>query len=191
MGCFIMISRVFMALIPFNKLGYIYKVRTEKDYNDIKYFTQLFFTENYATLEKTIQIEVPKWLNLEVKELNFDGYDIEKSSKIIANGAKLYTYVIKNINPRKAEKKALGPTYIYPHLLFLAKSFELNGKESILFKDTQDLYNWYKSLTDQLENNNDNFKEKVASLTKDAKTDEEKIKNIYYWVQDNIRYIAF
>ena len=32
---------------------------------------------------------------------------------------------------------------------------------------------------------------KVKELTATAKTDEEKIKNIYYWVQDNIRYIAF
>ena len=35
------------------------------------------------------------------------------------------------------------------------------------------------------------FTAKVKELTATAKTDEEKIKNIYYWVQDNIRYIAF
>ena len=35
------------------------------------------------------------------------------------------------------------------------------------------------------------LKSKVTELTAKAKTDEEKIKNIYYWVQDNIRYIAF
>jgi hypothetical protein len=35
------------------------------------------------------------------------------------------------------------------------------------------------------------LKSKVTELTAKTKTDEEKIKNIYYWVQDNIRYIAF
>src|SRR5690606_29442469 len=31
----------------------------------------------------------------------------------------------------------------------------------------------------------------VLKLTESAKTSEEKIKSIYYWVQDNIKYIAF
>ena len=35
------------------------------------------------------------------------------------------------------------------------------------------------------------IKEKTLELTANAKSDEEKIRNIYYWVQDNIRYIAF
>ena len=61
----------------------------------------------------------------------------------------------------------------------------------MIFNSTQDLYNWYKSLVDGLENDRTSLKKKVIELTKNAKTDDEKIKNIYYWVQDNIRYIAF
>jgi hypothetical protein len=60
-----------------------------------------------------------------------------------------------------------------------------------IFESTQDLYNWYKSLVEELKNDNTSIKSKVSELTADTKSDEEKIKNIYYWVQDNIRYIAF
>src|SRR5690606_36441307 len=60
-----------------------------------------------------------------------------------------------------------------------------------LFNETKDLYNWYKSLVDSMADDPSAIKEKVAELTANAKTDEEKIKNIYYWIQDNIRYIAF
>jgi hypothetical protein len=35
------------------------------------------------------------------------------------------------------------------------------------------------------------FQQKVDELTADAKTDEEKVSNIFYWVQDNTRYIAY
>ncbi len=86
---------------------------------------------------------------------------------------------------------APGPTYVYPHLLILAKSYTKKGETKTIFDSTQDLYNWYKSLVNSLENDNTDIKSKVVELTEDANTDEEKIKNIYYWVQDNIRYIAF
>ncbi|HPE83615.1 MAG TPA: transglutaminase-like domain-containing protein, partial [Aequorivita sp.] len=65
------------------------------------------------------------------------------------------------------------------------------GERFTLFNETKDLYNWYKSLVDSMADDPSAIKEKVAELTANAKTDEEKIKNIYYWIQDNIRYIAF
>ena len=61
----------------------------------------------------------------------------------------------------------------------------------MIFNSTQDLYNWYKSLVGSLKNDEKPYKDQVVKLTKDAMSDEEKIKSIYYWVQDNIRYIAF
>jgi hypothetical protein len=89
------------------------------------------------------------------------------------------------------DESAPGPTYIYPHVLILPKSYTVDGNTINIFKETQDLYNWYKSLVNSLENDVTPLKEKVQELTENATTDEEKIKNIYYWVQDNIRYIAF
>ncbi len=40
-------------------------------------------------------------------------------------------------------------------------------------------------------NETSSLKQQVTSLTNGKKSDEEKIKAIYYWVQDNIRYIAY
>jgi hypothetical protein len=73
----------------------------------------------------------------------------------------------------------------------LAKSFTRDGKENRLFGSSEDLYKWYKSLVDMMKDDASAYKPKVDELTANAKTDEEKIKAIYYWVQDNIRYIAF
>ncbi|MGB0521883.1 MAG: transglutaminase-like domain-containing protein, partial [Flammeovirgaceae bacterium] len=42
-----------------------------------------------------------------------------------------------------------------------------------------------------MENDQTDIAEKVKEITKDATTDKEKVSAIYYWVQDNIRYIAF
>ncbi|MBC7903366.1 MAG: hypothetical protein H7Y27_08080, partial [Gemmatimonadaceae bacterium] len=60
-----------------------------------------------------------------------------------------------------------------------------------LLTSINDLYSWYNTLIKQLKPKPAIFQTVLTQITKDKKTDEEKIKAIYYWVQDNIRYIAF
>ena len=105
--------------------------------------------------------------------------------------SKTYTFTLENIPAVFKENNAPGPSYLYPHILILAKSYNTKDKEEKIFNSTQDLYNWYKSLVNSLKNDNSTLLDKVKSLTVNAKNDIEKIKSIYYWVQDNIRYIAF
>lgn len=185
-------SRVQYAAIDFPLKGYRYLTSIKKKYKDIKYFTKLYFNGEYPTAKKTIKIEIPNWLDIELKELNFDGYEIDKTVSPNKKGnGKIHTYTLKDVPSMYKESSAPGPTYIYPHILILPKSYTSDDKTVNIFKETQDLYNWYKSLVNSLENDVTPIKSKVMELTENTTSDEEKIKNIYYWVQDNIRYIAF
>jgi transglutaminase-like putative cysteine protease len=183
-------SRVKYIEIDFPLKGYKYKSLLEEQIDDIKYFTSVYFDDEFPIEQKKITIKVPNWLDLELKEINFDGYNIKHKVESKSD-LKIHTYTLNDIPARVDEKQAPGPTYIYPHILILSKSFTNNSKKNILFNETKDLYNWYHSLVRELKNDNTAFKSLVTDLTKDAKTDKEKIKKIFYWVQDNIRYIAF
>ncbi len=159
---------------------------------DIKYFTKVFLNEDKPAKKKTVVFTVPNWLDISLTEYNFDGYDISK--KIETNQEKeqtIYTYTITNVDGFYDEENALGPSYIFPHLLIHAKSFEYEGETITLFEETKDLYAWYYSLINSLENKNEGIVELVNDLLQGISTDQDKIKKIYYWVQDNIRYIAF
>lgn len=185
-------ARVKYMEVDFPVQGYSYTYELEKKYNDVKYFTSLYFNDEFPVIKKEITVVVPDWLNLELKEFNFEGNIISKTkTHDDRNGITTYTYVMENVDAFYKEKKAPGRTYIYPHVLVIAKSFKNKDKETFLFNSTADLYKWYKSLIDSMKDDTSVFAKKVAELTSSAKTDEEKIKNIYYWVQDNIRYIAF
>ncbi len=185
-------SRVKYVNLDFPLNGYRYSTSMNKKYNDIKYFTNMYFNDELPIAKKEIVIEVPKWLDLELKEFNFEGFSIKKEESVNPKkNSVIFKYSIENISGYYDENKAPGPSYIYPHILFLAKSFSIDNKKKTLFSSTQDLYNWYKSLIDRLKNEEKPYKEKVVELIENAKSDDEKIKNIYYWVQDNIRYIAF
>jgi transglutaminase-like putative cysteine protease len=185
-------ARVKHMDVDFPVQGYSYNYALDKQYTDVKYFTGMYFNDEFPVLKKTIEITVPDWLKVELKEFNFAGNDIQKASKRNAdNNATVYTFEAKNLPAFYKESNAPGRSYLYPHILVIAKSFENNGKVTTLFDSTADLYKWYKSLVDMMKDDPQVFKSKVDELTANAKTDEEKIKNIYYWVQDNIRYIAF
>ncbi len=184
-------ARVKHTVVNFPVQGYIYNYELEKKYEDVKYFTALYFNDEFPIIKKQIIVTVPEWLNIELKEFNFDSAKVVKSQTKDSKNNTIYTYTLNDVPAMSKEEDAPGRSYLYPHILLIAKSYTLKGKEVTLFNSTADLYKWYKSLVDLMKDDTSIMKSKVTELTANAKTDEEKIKNIYYWVQDNIRYIAF
>lgn len=183
-------AKVKYITVDFPVQGYNYKYEMEKKYEDVKYFTSLFFNDEFPVLSKKITFEIPNWLDVELKEFNFDGYSIQKTSKT-EDKKTIITYTLENVPAAYKENAMPGRSYLYPHILVIAKSFTKDGATTTLFKSNSDLYNWYKSLITLIKDDPNVMKSKVTELTANVKNDEEKIKNIYYWVQDNIRYIAF
>lgn len=184
--------RIKHVAVDFPVQGYSYSYDVHKKYNDAKYFTVLYFNSEYPTLKKNIEITVPDWLELEIKEFNFAGSQITVNKKADQkNRCSVYTFTAENLPEMSNEESCPGPSYLYPHILVIPKSFTKNNKKTTLFNNTADLYKWYKSLVNSIDEKPSELKDKVNELTKGAKNDDEKIKNIYYWVQDNIRYIAF
>lgn len=183
-------ARVKFMQIDFPVQGYTYSYQMEKKIKDSKYFTSVYFSDEYPIIEKKVIIEIPKWLDIEIKEFNFEGFSIKK---VVTKNTEntIYTYTIENVNGNPKEKYSPGPSFLYPHILFIAKSFSIKNEKKSLFSSPADLYKWYKSLIDSMKDDKNVFAAKVKELIANAKTEDEKIKNIYYWVQDNIRYIAF
>lgn len=138
-------ARVKHTTLHFPLQGYIYLYEMTKKYKDIKYFTSVYFNDDFPVVHKEITIDIPKWLNFEIKEFNFDSHSIVKkiteTPEIIT-----YRYTIDHLSENKNEVSEPGPSHIYPHIVFIAKSFNLNGKNVTLFNSIDDLYKWYRSL---------------------------------------------
>ncbi|MCB0843215.1 MAG: transglutaminase domain-containing protein [Bacteroidetes bacterium] len=178
--------------LNFSSPGKKYWIEYQKKYFDIKYFTSIYFNDILPTEKKTIRFIVPRWLNLELKEMNFENSGIEsKTSYDSKLDADIFEYTAKNIPGISTENAKPGKSHIYPHILILAKSFTYKGNTVKLFESVGDLYHWYRELVGLMKNDREVLKEKVEELIADQSSDLEKIKSIYYWVQDNIRYIAF
>lgn len=183
-------SRVKFFNIGFSGYGDATRVETEKKFFDSKYLTSIYFHSWFPAKEKVVTIKVPDWLQVDIREFNFEGYKVTRQ-KGQEKGLTVYTFKMQNLTAMKSESRAIGAAYQYPHLILVVKSFNYDGKSEKGFGDVGDLYNWYKYLYNKCVNKPDELKTKVAELIKGKATDIDKVKSIFYWVQDNIRYIAF
>ncbi len=189
-GIFFDDSRVQYYPIRFTERGAMNKITVKKEYSDAKYLTRLFFHERYPVKEKTFEFKVPDWLVIDFKPINFDGNKIEK--RVTTKGGYTnYLFVMRDIPAIKEEPKSIGIAFTEPHIIIQVKSFETKGEAIKGFDKVDDVYGWNYRLYQMAANEPDQLKAVVAKVTQGKQADAEKVKAIYYWVQDNIKYIAY
>jgi hypothetical protein len=185
-------ERICYFMLPLEKKGATSTVTFEETVKDPKYFTSIYFSDNYKITHKEVVIKIPRWMKVELKEMNFAGYDITKTSKYDSGkDADIITYSINKLPAMEREGNSPGPTYRVPHLFVLAKSSNANGTEVTYFNELKDQYRWYHQITKDIANNKEVLKAKALDITKNATTDMAKIKAVFYWMQKNIHYLAF
>lgn len=189
-GIFFDDSRVQYFPIRFKEKGSVNKIIVKKNYSDSKYLTRLFFHERYPVKEKTVEFKVPEWLLVDFKPVNFDGNKIEKTVTT-KGGYTNYRFTMKDIPPVKQEQKSIGMAFTEPHIIIQVKSFENKGEAIKGFDKVDDVYNWNYRLYQMAGNEPEQLKSVLQKITQGKSTDADKIKAIYYWVQDNIKYIAY
>ena len=189
-GVFYSDARICYFTLPLEKKGSTSEVRFEKTILDPRYLTSIFFSEPFFIQRKEIKVIVPAWMKIDIKEFNFKGYNISKHIDKKGDDD-IYTYVIENAQALKQEEDAPGPTHTVPHILVMSKYAEINGERITYFNTLDDQYAWYRQLVKQIGNENATIKSKAEEITGNVTGDLEKVKKVFQWVQDNIRYIAF
>lgn len=185
-------ARLCGFMLPFKRKGTESRTEIEKVTIDPRYFTSIYFQEEYFTESKEITIVVPKWMKAEIREMNFEGRGITLTKTLDSKrNADVYTYTATRLEPVKSESGAPGPSYLYPHLLIFSHSAQSPAGDATYFGNLQNLYAWYNRLVTEVENDRDAVKATAAAIVKDKASDLDKIKAIYTWMQENIRYIAF
>lgn len=167
-----------------------YEVSYTKLYKNPRLFTRVFFHEDYPILEKTITFKIPEWLKMEIMPINFSGYTITENKKQSGKSTEI-KYTITKAAAIPNESHAPGILKYLPHLLIFIKSYEVDKQTVTLFRNHDDVYDWNKKLANQVENNEEELKPILANIIKNEKDSLKMLEKIFYWVQDNVRYIAF
>lgn len=164
----------------------------EKTYNDIRYLTSLYLLEPYPVEDRKVSITVPDWLDLEIREFHFDDIKYKRWEEDDKDG-KVIHYQFTELPEKPREPMSPGPSYFEPHFVFVfhEATDPKEGTKVQMFSSAADLYEWYQELVSGVSNNIEPLKPIINKLISDANTDEQNMAALYYWVQDNIRYIAF
>jgi hypothetical protein len=165
---------------------------------DAKFNSVMYVPDDHFTQKKIIKIALHDYLKFDIIEKNFEGLIYTKDTvleypKTGANKEKIkyLVYTFKRLKGFQNYESDRGPSYNYPMLYFQFKSASKNGRTHQILNNTDDLYRWYRLVSSNLTNDTSVFAQFTKNLVKDKKSDEDRIKTVFYWIQDNIRYIAF
>jgi hypothetical protein len=183
-------TKLCIVKFPLEERGKSCSYTYQEVYKDIKYLTSFYFNKNIPVVDETIEFDIPSWMEFDVREFNFQGAGIEKTITK-ENDVNKISFHLKNAPAYQEEEHSPNHALSYPHVICVNKAYTENGQRKILFESVKDLYSWYRTVCDSIGNQPLELKQQVAALTNGKKTDMEKIEAIFYWVQDNIRYIAF
>ena len=169
------------------KLKYTQKVKNPR------FLSSFYFGDFFPIANNKVTIIADKEIHLEFKEFNLQDLNIE-FNKTEKRGKIIYSWKSKNIDEYEFEDNVPTYTKILPHIVPIIKSYTTSSGISLnLLNDVSDLYGWYYSLVENVnqENSDKKLVELVDKLTANKNSDLEKVKAIYYWTQQNIKYIAF
>lgn len=102
-----------------------------------------------------------------------------------------FTWKAQQIEGVPYESKSLNISYHIPQVQLFIEQYTINNKTTKVLSDENQLFDYYVSLVKDINQKpNAELKSLTDSLTKN-KTEIEKIKSVYYWVQDHVKYVAF
>ncbi|WP_304198761.1 DUF3857 domain-containing protein [Flavobacterium alvei] len=149
------------------------------------------FGSNLPIKNAVLEIKTDKNINIGYKIFNDPTNSIE-FSKTEKKGKWIYQWTLKEVKPVKFESNSPGFLHLVPHINVYIKDYTINNKKVEVLGDIDKLYTYYKGFTKNINQKEDaNLKAITLKLIENLTTDEEKIKSIFYWVKDNIKYIAF
>jgi len=152
---------------------------------------RFIFTSGIPNVQRTMKISFPENVKVEYKMFNTEGMSIIKNSEV-KKGVTTLTFTSKFPEILRNDNDAAGRMYEAPHLHFWVSEYIVKNEKKEVLGSIDKLYAYYYNFIQQINQvENPELKEFTLHLLKDKKSDEDKIKTIFKWVQKNIKYVAF
>ena len=150
-----------------------------------------FLQSGIPVEHKTISIIADNRIDMGIGAFNTDLIDVEFTQKTDKNNT-TYKWEVNHIEALKKESASPSIAWYGAHIIPYIKSYTINGEKQAVLGEINDLFNWYNTFVDNLNEGTEDeeLQALVDSITQGAETELEKVKKIFYWTQDNIKYIA-
>ena len=177
---------------PSVSAGAIGTLETKLSHKDAHLLSPFYFSRRIPVINSSLKISFPKDMVVRylIKGLDKDKVNFTQESK---KGEIIYTFKASEFPAEKAYGDAPDNAYYSTHIIFFIDNYKNEKGETIRYlSNVEDLhklnYSYVKNINKTL---SDEVKHIVDSLTRNTKDLEQKARNIYSWVQSNIKYVAF
>lgn len=178
---------IFSNLEPGAKKQYSYS----REYLDFFLLHKFIFGNSIPVTNSVLEIKTDKEINLGYKVFN-DPENRITFSKTEKKGRWIYRWFMTTIEPLKFESNAPGFLHIVPHVDIYIQDYSVGKNKIEALGNVDQLFKYYQGfIKDLFKNEDKEFKELTLNVIEGATTEEEKVKKIFYWVKDNIKYVAF
>jgi len=170
-------------------------VRTVADYvvrhPDARFLNPFYFANHVPTRHAELTITAPRTVKINYKLFHVENTPItftkqEKGSTII------YRWTADNLPSPPRDDDGPESAYYLPHLVYYVEEAPVAGQPHRLLSGVPELYSLYSGFVSNLDQKESPaLRGVVDSLVVGAQTEEERVRRVYYWVQDHVRYVAF
>ncbi len=157
-----------------------------------RFLSAFYLADFFPIIHNKVTIIADKNITFKFKEFQTNNININFSKKKKGKNI-IYTWINNSTDEFDIEDNAPNYKSILPHIIPIITSYKEKKETKKLLHNVSNLFDWYSSLVENInqEKNNDELVALVNELTKDKKSEIEKVKALYYWTQQNIKYIAF
>jgi hypothetical protein len=169
--------------------------RTHLEYRteikDARFLPGYIFTSYIPQGKCVFTIKTTKHVDLVYQVVN-DSKGLIKFRKYEKGNLVFYEWSAIDLPARKTEDESPSLRYFTPHVICYVKSYESSKGEVKVLSGLDDLYKWYNSFVSGLNKESSPELIQIVNNIKIKSKDEiDIVKNVFYWVQENIQYVAF
>lgn len=177
----------FPSVAPRNRTQLEYRTR----YKDARFMPGYVFT-SYIPQEKSVfTIKANQAVSLSYEVRN-DPDKRVKFRKYTKGKDVYYEWEAHDVAAVNVEDAAPAIRYYVPHIVCYVKSYKTGDDTKAVLPDLDGLYAWYATfLKDLNAPPSENLVAVVKGLLEPGDQEADVVKKVFYWVQDNIRYVAF
>lgn len=172
------------------KEGNVITLQYTKDLTSPYLYHPFMFMSEEPSLRSTFSIKCDTNIDIGWKYHGSDEYEVTFVKKVNKKKA-VYTWILDSVPSFIIEPNS--PSYLEssPKIIYYIKSVTRKSGKKVVLDSVSALHKWYRKLTAR-----PNYRPSQAiidltsKLVDTCKTEDEKIKAVFHWVQNNIKYIS-
>lgn len=161
-------------------------------HTDARFLNKCYFQSFLPVVNGKVVVKIHKDIKVGYKMFHQDAVVI--AFKEYSKGKYHYMeWEVNNVLPYKyLNAEHFSINHHSPHIALYVDEVHLNGVTQKYFSEVKDLYHQYYNLVRQMDNRaTDEMERVVNEITGNLTNDDDKVKAIYQWVQNNVKYIAY